>query len=788
MKHYFELSVHQLVDFVLRKGDIDDRLFNTETLTEGTKVHQFYQSKQNENYFSEVFIEGTIIYKDYVFVLNGRMDGLIINKNSVCIDEIKSTNGDLNEFYEKNKAWHLGQAECYAYLYCLKNNLNDISVRLTYISQKDKKKVETKEFKYDFLTLKHNINSYLEDYISFVFLQEKLMKERNESLKNFEFPFEHYRKGQEELVNYTSDVIKEGKTVFVEASTGIGKTISFLYPSLRYLQQGKIDKFFYLTPKNSGFIPVLDTFYMMLNKGAKIKVASILSKEKMCLSTERKCNPDKCPFAKEYYSKIGDIIKLNLIKYDVFTSDVLKEIAWENMVCPYELSLDISLYCNYILCDYNYVFHPTARLKRYFEAPDVDYKKFLYIDEAHNLISRARDMYSSTLSYGDFKEVRKILNKENNKRLKNIVSKINSHFKNIKNFVFEDKDGNEVKDLVLQTIDHEIINDLKKFTEIYKDYTNNHTNFFSEECDNYSKEIYKFLRIYELVNTNFSIYVHKINEDDLYIKIYCLDASPFINETVFSCNGSIFFSGTISPIDYYMHSILGINNLDFKRIESPFDKNNLNLLINTNTSLMYSDRLDTIDKIEEYINEFIKNKVGNYLVFAPSFEYLKLLKDRFISSRQIKYVFQKQDMTMNDKYSFLDYFVENPKKTTVGFVVIGGSFSEGIDLINDRLIGVIVLGVGMPNYNFENNLLRDYYSSLKLDGFNYAYVYPGMNRVMQAVGRLIRTENDKGSALLIDTRYARNTYKNLFKSDWDEYKKVYSVQDLSNYLNNFNKN
>ena len=274
----------------------------------------------------------------------------------------------------------------------------------------------------------------------------------------------------------------------------------------------------------------------------------------------------------------------------------------------------------------------------------------------------------------------------------------------------------------------------------------------------------------------------------MYIKLLCIDASFFIKNILNRTNGAIFFSGTLSPLEYYEKVIIGSNESKKILLRSPFDPNNFNLLINTNTSILYSKRKETINVVIDYINNFIDAKIGNYLVFAPSFEYLRMLKESMPKNKDKKLIFQNRLMSQKEKDSFIKNFKNNPKKTAVGFAVMGGSFSEGIDLANDKLIGVIIIGIGLPSFNFENNLIKEYYDNLSQNGNEFAYINPGMNHVMQAVGRLIRSESDKGSALLIDTRYLNANYRNLFKDEWNNYKRIYSFEELRNILNNFYKN
>lgn len=787
MKDYIDLSVHQLVDFTLRTGDIDSRAFNSASLNEGTSIHKKYQKKQGKNYTSEVPLDYTFKYRNITFYLHGRCDGIIKDFNGITIDEIKSTNISIDKFYKQNKRWHLGQAICYAYIYCIKNDISSINISLTYISQINKQ-VEIKKFTFDLNELEKEVHSYLDIYIDFFALLDDIDLKKVVSLKNAAFPFQTYRKGQKELISFAKDILKKQEVGFIEAATGLGKTVSTIYSTFDEMSKQNIDKVFYLTAKNSGFFQANKTIELFQKNNVNIRAVNILAKEKMCLCEQQKCDPVNCPFARQYYDKLLSVLHRCLKEETLYSEEYLKKIAWEENVCPFELSLDLSLFSDYIVCDYNYVFHPIARLQRFFDSPDKQYKYVFLIDEAHNLVKRSRDMYSSSISFDGFLKFQKAFKKIEKRKMSKLLNEINKCFSQFLDFDFKNENGIQQNEVIVQNIDEAFIKYLYKLDDKYKDYCNKHTKFYSAICDEFAIELHKFLKIYALRNENYQIFIKKINEKDLSINLFCLDASPFIVEALSRSRGAVFFSGTLRPFDYYEKSILGFNVKNELVLSSPYDLNNFNLLINNNTSILYKDRKNTIDMVIEYIDEFTSKKIGNYMVFVPSFEYLSLIKSKIDFKKERNLLFQKSAMNIKEKEEFLSKFIANPKKTTIGFSVLGGSFSEGIDLSGDKLIGVVVIGIGLPQYCFENNLLQEYFDNKFHRGQEFAYVNPGINNVLQAVGRLIRSENDKGSALLIDTRYLYKSYKNLFKKEWEAYKLVFNSKDIANNLNNFYKN
>ena len=775
-----KLSVHELVDFVLRKGDIDSRVFNSTTMQEGTRLHNIYQSAQEEGYMKEVSLSDNFIYGDYLITLQGRCDGIFKENDNYIIEEIKTTNIDLNEFHKNNEAWHLGQAICYAYIFLKERNLKEITIQLTYLSQNDGGKL----FKRYYLSeeeLLSNIHDYFRIYLDFKNLLIDIEKERNKSLIDFPFPFPSERSGQKEIMDCVSDAINNRDYYFVEASTGIGKTMSVLFPTLEPLRKYKIEKIFYLTSKNSGFINSFNALERLYKNGAKIKAVELIAKEKMCPHHGSKnCNPIDCPLADGYYDKINVALKDILRSEYIISTKTIKEYAKKFKICPFEYSLDISSYSDYIICDYNYVFHPIAALKRFFEAPDRQYRMFALIDEIHNMVDRGREMFNVALFSSQFDEMYDTLKEVKDKKLTNDLKGLKKHFK-----YFKDFDFSEQNTFVIENLDEDFIYRLNSFDNSLKKYQQKYPDFHEEKVDTFSLEGYKFLKIYEFLNNDFKISVKKENEG-ISINIMCLNPAPFLNRRLLDLDGAVGFSATLKPIEYFMNTIFGRDNFKNVSLESSFDKNNLKILVNNTLSIKYKDRLLSYSEIKKEINTFVNYRKGNYIIYVPSFEYLNLIKRTYITDD--RFIFQEKRMTNDSKKEFLENFKDNPSETKIGVCVIGGTFSEGIDLVGDRLIGAIIIGVGMPSISFENNLIKDYFEEKYGNGFEYAYVNPGICKVMQAIGRVIRTENDKGAVLLIDTRYTYSNYKKIFTSKRDNYTIIKNNEELENELNIFYKN
>lgn len=778
MNKSLRLSVHQLVDFLLRSGDIDTRVFNRSSMNEGSRLHAVYQAKQGSDYISEYPLKKIFTVDEVEITLEGRADGIIKRKNGdYVIDEIKTTIAPLEEFKKDNYEWHIGQAKCYALMFAMEQKLKAIGVRLTYIRQGNEKEKEIVEEMFLFEDLNQYVHTLLEDYLSFYSIIFRKQEEKNNSIKELDFPFNNYRKGQRELAKYAYAVAKNGGKFFIEAPTGIGKTMSTLYPFIKASYLDDKAKIFYLTAKNSGKESAYQAINLLKDKGLKLNDIVITAKDKICFCKGKACNPEECPYAKGYYNKIQAVLKYSLLNYDVFDYQLISKLAYENEICPFEFELDLSLFSDVIICDYNYMFDPLSYMKRYFD--DDTSHHLALIDEAHNLPDRSREMYSASLSYKKYKEVKKSLRHSKHVKIKKAQSKINK--------MFSELDENcEEGEHIVDNFSDSIYKALIYFYNVCQDVNKNEHKEMTNELLDFYLEINRFIKMSEFYGPNYLSYISKRN-DNIELRLYCLDASNFISRRLNDIKGAVLFSATLQPLDYFLDTLGGDKLLDPSLLlPSPFPIDNLKIMVAPNVSIKYKNREATYQIVSEYISSFIKNKVGNYFIYSPSYEYLKKLKE-FIDIEDADIYYQEKDMDDLAKEEFLTNFKPNPIKTTLGFLVIGGAFSEGIDLVNDRLIGAIIIGIGMPKINFESNQIAEFYNNKKLPGHDYAYLNPGMNKVMQAVGRVIRSENDRGAVLLIDERYMNHQYQDLYRVEWKNYEVVFSPKEVEENLKNFFK-
>lgn len=763
-----KLSVKSLVEFLFLSGNIDNRFSGKNRAIEGAKIHRILQKQSSENYTPEVFLSLTKIYNNIAYKIDGRADGIINDNETITVDEIKTVSLPFELVTEDFKPVNWAQVKCYAYFYCVKNNIHKINTQLTYYHVDTK---EIKQFKKEFTVneLEEFYTDLLKNYEKWAKLQIEWIQIRNNSIKNLSFPFNEYRKGQRHMASEVYKTIISEKNFFCQAPTGIGKTMSSIFPSIKAIGEQKAEKIFYLTAKTITRQAAEYAINKLEKNDLLIKSITITAKDKICFCEEINCNPELCPYANGYYDRINDAIFYILNNERQFTRDIIENYSKKYMLCPYELSIELSLWCDIIICDYNYIFDPN--INGVFLNIKISDCVFL-IDEAHNLIDRAREMYSASLSKKEFFEVKKLLN-DKNKNISNSLNKINKGFLAVKKLF-----GDENEFISTNKLD-EIEKPLYEFASICSN--------LMEKIKNTEniKEILKiyfeaqfYLKISEIYNEKYITFAENTSKD-IKIKLFCIDPSLFLNEILKKSKASILFSATLSPLEYFSE-ILGGNSDDKKFIfPSPFSQNNMKLLIADNISTKYNDREKTLNLLCEYIYKFISAKKGNYIIYFPSYKYMNLFYQLFTDTyKEVKTIIQNSNMNENDRENFIKEFDENNTFTLLGFCVLGGIYSEGIDLIGNKLIGTAIVGVGIPQICTEQNILKNYFNKKNGKGYRYAYQFPGMNKVLQAAGRVIRDENDKGIILLLDKRFTQADYIRLFPHNWSHYSIVKSADEI----------
>ena len=770
------ISVRNFVEFLLRSGDIDNRrTASPETaMQEGSRIHRMIQRSMGSEYAAEVPMIHKVECEGYQVSIEGRADG-VIDGTPVVIDEIKSTYKDLS-YLTKPDSVHLAQAKCYAYFYAERMCLSEISVRMTYCN------IDTEELKYfhENYTYEEIRDWFLElfaEYKKWADFQFEWKNKRQNSIKEVEFPFS-YREGQKELVTYVYQTIYHKRKLFIQAPTGVGKTISTVFPAIKAVGEEKADKIFYLTAKTITRTVATNTVEILRQKGLKYKSVVLTAKDKICFMEECECNPENCPYAKGHFDRINQAMYELLIKEDSFDRETIEQYAKKHCVCPFEMALDMSLFADMIICDYNYVFDPYVYLRRFFTEGIKGPYLFL-MDEAHNLVERGREMYSATLKKEDFLEMKGIM-KTHSMAIARQLERCNKELLALK----KECDGARI----LESCGSFTMALSRLHSTISKYLEDNDDSPVRKEILEFYFEISRFLDVSEVLDDNYVIYTQLLSDGSFIIRQYCVEPSKRLQECMDRGISSILFSATFLPIQYYKN-LLGGTKEDYEvYAHSTFEPHKCKILVGNQVTSKYTRRgADEYDRIASYIHELTKAKKGNYLVFFPSHLFLEQVYLSYLTQYEnigVSCLTQSEHMSEQDREEFLAKFEETGDGTLLGFCVLGGIFSEGIDLTEDKLIGAIIVGTGLPQVCFERELLKEYFDNRGQNGFDYAYRYPGMNKVLQAGGRVIRTTEDVGMIALLDERFLDISYKKMFPKEWEHFQ-VAAVSNCQSILKEF---
>ena len=771
------ISVRSLVEFILREGDIDNRVSGSmekDAMLLGGKIHRKIQSRMGTNYTAEVPLKIQMPCDGFVLQIEGRADGVLKDDGKVLIDEIKGILRSL-EHLEAPVPVHLAQAKCYAYIYAVQNSLKCIDVQMTYCQ------METEEIRrfcqeFEFQELQTWFQDLVTQYEKWAKFEIEWRNVRNDSIRQIEFPFP-YREGQRDLVASVYRTILRKKKLFIQAPTGVGKTMATVFPAVRAMGEGLGEKIFYLTAKTIMRTVAEQAFSLLKEKGLLYKTITLTAKEKICFCEEAECNPDACPYAKGHFDRVNDAVFDLITHSGDWSREVLEEQAKKYMVCPFEMSLDVSNWADAVICDYNYVFDPQAHIKRFFSESGKEEYLFL-IDEAHNLVERGREMYSASLYKEDLLEVRKLVKAEDPKLAKRL-SECNQQFLELK------RECEHYQ--ILKSVSHialKLMNVLSKLED------------YLEECKDAEKKkrvldfyfaVRSFLNVHDIMDENYVIFSEMMEDGRFQIKLFCVNPAVNLQNYLEQGNSTIFFSATLLPVHYYK-KLLSVEKDDYAvYAHSSFPQENKFLFIGTDVSTRYTRRGEsTYQRFARYIAVMAEQKKGNYMAFFPSYRFLEEVHTCFLEcvDHEVDSICQVSYMDEEQREEFLEEFEREREKSLVAFCVMGGIFSEGIDLTEDKLIGAVIAGTGLPQVCTEREILKQYFNAADMDGFDYAYLYPGMNKVLQSAGRVIRTESDRGVILLLDDRFRAMRYREVFPREWQQYQ-LGSVKNLEQEIRTF---
>lgn len=760
------ISVRNLVEFILRSGDLDNSSGTSgdkEAMLKGGRLHRKIQRSMKGDYQAEVSLKKESEYDDVVIQVEGRADGIFTEDGAVYIDEIKGTYGNVQAM-DMPIPVHRAQAMCYGMIWGEKEGISEIHIQMTYAHLETE---ETRRFREDFSIeeLKGWYQKLLDAYHKWIAYSLNWKKERNASMKDLQFPFP-YREGQRDIVSGVYHTVSSGKTLFVQAPTGVGKTMSAIFPSVRAIGEGKGETLFYLTAKTITGTVAQEAFHILREKGLKFKVTAITAKEKLCFQDTPECTPEKCPYAKGHFDRVNDAVYELWTTEEVYSREVIRAHAEKWQVCPFEMCLDLSIWVDGIICDYNYVFDPNVHLKRFF-GENISGDHIFLIDEAHNLVERGREMYSAGISRQSLVALRKKIRKRFSK-LARTLDKANRQMMELEENLAETGKGYQVLSnpgvlpITFLTISGELEEILEE-KELEEELRREILEFYFIVRD--------FLNVSELVDENYVVYTENSAEEGFRLRLFCVNPAENLGEYLKKGKSAIFFSATMFPMLYYRELLTTDRDAYGIYVQSPFPKENRRILIGSDVSSRYTRRNRAeYQKIAGYIARCVWQRQGNYMAFFPSYrlmeDVLQVYEEEF-SVDWVRCVCQTPDMTEQEREGFLEEFQER-EGTLVGFCVLGGIFSEGVDLTGESLIGAVIVGTGLPQIGSQREILKEYYDKKNHCGFDYAYRYPGMNKVLQAAGRVIRTKEDKGVILLLDDRFWDRDYQEIFPREWQD--------------------
>lgn len=758
------ISVRNLVEIILRSGDLFPATPPGRML-DGAQAHRQVQAEAGEDWRSEVYVKATVPGQTLSLTVHGRID--LLNEKSGSIIEIKTTTREPSHIAEDDYPLHWAQAILYAHLYMAEHALPEMEVQLLYLhlgmekEQRFSRRITAEAAQNLFLSLSSRYLQILEAR----FLREQ---KRNDTLQALTFPFADYRPGQRALAGKVFTSIRDGQRLYAQAPTGIGKTMAVLFPALKALALGHTSRLFYLTSRGTARRAPQEALSRLRAQGLCLTSVEITAKEQACPFGA--CSREDCPYAAGYYDRLQDALDEALTLAGAFTREAISALAEKHTLCPFELSLDLSEQADVVLGDCNYAFDPRAHLRRHFTDRS---QATLLIDEAHNLPDRAREMLSSELHLQQLVSLRKGIGKVRRSgalyaAVRGLIGVMQSLFENM----------GEEKRSALQEIPAELLAAAETLHTEAETLLAMDLPYRDILMETYF-ELDSFLYCASLFDEKYRLLLSRSGQE-AGARLHCLDASAHLAHMYTRTRCQVLFSATLSPAPFYKTLTGGQEEDAFFALPSPFPPENLQIL-RSPIATRYTRREQTAAALAETLSVFLSTGKGNAIVFFPSYGYLRSIAALLTLPEDIELLVQSSGLSQDDRDSFLSR-LSDTSRPAAALAVMGGIFAEGIDLPNNALKKVAVVGVGLPQVGLECELLRAYYEETLGEGFAYAYAYPGMTRVLQAAGRLIRSETDTGSLLLIDERFCQSFYRSLLPDHWQLSGPVYSPGQLSTRL------
>lgn len=799
------LTVEELCTRALRRGDLDLRPGKGKT---GIRPHAPLGAELSEKLLQTALDSGakayhtafplcnTTLHEGLCYEVSGQADG-ILEGEIPAVEQVRTVRGKAFAFPPCIEEETVGR--CLAYFLCRERDLSCVRLRMTFVkSETGEMRFSEKQYR------REEAEAFYRSLLERISPRARLLEERQTSLlpsaAASRFPYPSVREGQDQLIRECYRDIRQGNRLFAEAPTGIGKTLSVLYPAVRAIGEGICDRIFYLTAKASTGREAFRAAAQLFASGARLRTVVLTAREQICRNEAAKadpagvsghCNPQDCPYAKGFYDRCDQAVFALLSEHSGYSRAAVETCAEQFSVCPYEFQLELSELCDIIICDYNYAFDPQVYLRRYFSPDTGEGENVFLVDEAHNLPDRARAMYSAELSNRDAIAAWRVLPETETgfrEALRRLILTMQGFRRLCRDTLQKDENGVEHGYDLNHGVVEPVLADVRKLIPIADGWLRKNREHADRETTGTVSRFLSALKHYDLISgfydRSFLTFIEVAGETGT-IRQICLDPSTVLDDCMKHAKAAVLFSATLTPADYFADILGGGKRAVRISLPSPFDPAHLCLAAVTGISTRYEDRGKSYRKIVKLIAATVSGKRGNYIVYFPSYAYLEEVKKSFAEKYpSVELVCQTRRMRPEEREHFTDAFADDGK-LRVGFCVLGGSFSEGVDLPGKRLIGTVIIGTGLPGLSNERNILRDYYETTRERGYDYAYTYPGMNRVLQAAGRVIRREEDRGVVVLVDDRYAEANLRAIFPPAWSHLQYAGNAFELAELVRNF---
>lgn len=774
MNDLVRVSVRTLAEFATEGGDLSRAANAAERMQEGIRGHQAIQQTYPADWEREVPLSLDVELDGLALRVYGRADGLCRVSIPPVIEEIKTTERPIDAISADDVPAHWAQAELYGASLAAEVHCAHVELRLTYLNLSGGKVTFTRLFSEE--RLREKALQYARPYVQWLKALNGWRALSRPSMRALPFPFDRYRAGQREMAANVYVALRDSHRLLCEAPTGIGKTVAALYPALKALAEDKIDRVFFLSARTTGQRAAEIALNRMRQGGLIARSVTLSARDKVCLYPDSHCSPLSCPRARGYFDRRRAAL-YEALSMQSFAPDDVAHLAEKHSLCPFEFALDLAETADVVVCDYNYVFDPRVRLQRFFTGKS---NAGLLIDEAHNLPSRARSMLSATLRERDVRDLRVRVGKESGRKhaLYRALTTLLQAFKQLRASVEGETAQKELPATFVESV-RDALPALGEHLSTPAAWGGDLADCFFALTD--------FARCADGYGEDFRTLLAPDGKALLDLTLWCVNPAPHLDKTMKRVHGAALFSATLSPMSFY-RDVSGLSEQTgdaLLSLPSPFPPENL-LVLRAALPVRFRQREQSMPRLAELLCAFLTARTGNYLLFFPSYAYLRQAMDALapLLPESVRVLVQNRDMDDEARAGFLAAFTPSPTSTLVGVCVLGGAFAEAVDLPGDLLTGAAIVGTGVPQIGLLNDALREVYGERFGSGYAYAYLYPGLAKALQAAGRVIRSEDDRGVVLLVDDRWAEAGYARLLPAHWNV-ESVRSTGQMSARLSEF---